>query len=189
MPDDLYDEAMLALLADPRSGVSGFTGTERMAKAVSQLPAHMYRGVLRSYKNDRVSSILCCGIGAAPSVRSIRVQSCRDTTLACSPHSSKPGRCRAIRGSLVNSLTLGPEEELTIEIFTFDRRKVEEERTLTSEFERNSEVSSMTNITSNMTARELSETNQMSGDIGLGLPLGREACRWTSVSAGRPATR
>ena len=154
------------------SGVSGFTGTERMAKAVSQLPAHMYRGVLRSYKNDPrfIDLMLRYRRGPLGAVHSrpklprydIGLFTAFEQTWTLQGYS---------RGSLVNSLTLGPEEELTIEIFTFDRRKVEEERTLTSEFERNSEVSSMTNITSNM-ARELSETNQMSGDIGLGLPLG-----------------
>jgi hypothetical protein len=170
-PDDYYDEAMLALLADPRSGISGFTSTDRMSKVVSQIPTHMYANVLRSFKNGQrfVDLMLRFRRGPLGAVHSRPKLPRYDIGLFTSFEQTWSLQGYS-RGSLVNSLTLAPEEELTIEIFTFDRRKVEEERTLTSEFERNSEVSSMTNITSNI-ARELSETNQMSGDIGLGLPL------------------
>ncbi len=179
LPDGFYEEALLALLADSRSGASGFTGTVRMAVAVSRLPEHLYFEVLRLYQRDARCVIIMLQhqggpVGTALPRPRIAVHSRPklpryDIGLFSSFEQTWTLQGYS-RGSLVNSLTLAPNEELTIEIFTFDRHKVEEERTITSEFEGNSEVSSMTNITSNI-ARELSETSQMSGDIGLGLPL------------------
>jgi hypothetical protein len=74
------------------------------------------------------------------------------------------------RGALVNSITLAPQEELSIEVFTWSKSKSEEERTVSSEMEKNTEIGSMSRA-SNSVARDLSETTDTRGDIGLGIPL------------------
>lgn len=74
------------------------------------------------------------------------------------------------RGALVNSITLAPQEELSIEIFSWSKSKSEEERTVGSEMERNTEIGSMGRV-SNAVARDLSENTDTSGDVGLGIPL------------------
>jgi hypothetical protein len=74
------------------------------------------------------------------------------------------------RGALVNSITLAPQEDLTIEVFTWLKHKSEEERTTSSEVERNLEINSMSHVAAKV-ARDFSDTTDSSGDIGLGLPL------------------
>lgn len=170
-PDDRYEEIMLGLLADRRSGVRGFSGSERLAREVSQLSDSLYQIVRRSYRNDPrfVGLMLRVRRGPLGAVHA-RPRLPRYDIGLFTVFEQRWTLKGYSRGALVNSLTLAPQEELTIEVFTFDRRKVEEERTLTSEFEGNSEIGAMTNIAANI-ARELSETYQLSGDVGLGLPL------------------
>jgi hypothetical protein len=74
------------------------------------------------------------------------------------------------RGALVNSITLAPQEELTLEVFTWIKQKTEEERTVSSEMERNLETSSLNRVAVSI-ARDLSETTDSGADIGLGIPL------------------
>ncbi len=74
------------------------------------------------------------------------------------------------RGSLVNSITLAPQEELTIEVFTYDKFKIEEEKTLTTEFEKNVESSAMAKVSSQI-ARDLTETTNSNGGLGITLPV------------------
>jgi len=175
VPDDLYAEGLLSLLADPRSYFVGFTGTERMGRVIAELELSMYLPVLDFWiRDNRCPWVVLRRRGSRPGLVYGRPKLPRydiglfatfEQTWALQGYS---------RGALVNSLTLGPQEELTIEVFTYDRRKIEEERILSSEYERNSDVSAMASVAGNI-ARELSETNQMSGDIGLGLPLPTDA--------------
>ncbi len=74
------------------------------------------------------------------------------------------------KGSLINSITLAPQEELTIEIFTYDKFKIEEESTTTTEFESSKESSSLSKISSQI-ALDLSETTNTSGGLGIGVTL------------------
>jgi len=74
------------------------------------------------------------------------------------------------RGTLINSITLAPQEELTIEIFTYDKYKIEEERTTTNEFEKNKESSALSKISSQI-ARDISETTNTNGGLGIGVTL------------------
>lgn len=175
VPDDLYEEGMLSLLADPRSYFVGFIGTERMGRVIAEFEWSMYLSVLIFWmRENRFPWVVLRRRGSQPGLVYSRPKLPRydiglfttfEQTWALQGYS---------RGALLNSLTLAPQEELTIEVFTYDRRKIEEERTLTSEYERNTDVSAMASVAGNI-ARELSETNQMSGDIGLGLPLPTEA--------------
>jgi hypothetical protein len=74
------------------------------------------------------------------------------------------------RGGLVSSLTLTPEEELTIEVFTWDRSKLEEERDQTTETERSVETTSMARVSSQLNS-DLTETTDKNASLGLGAPL------------------
>ncbi len=170
-PDAVYEEVVLAILADRRGDGGQFEATAEMARVVASLPDPMYRGVSRNFLADPRFAGLMLRLGRRPgSLAHSRPKLPRyDIGLFTSFEQTWTLEGYS-RGSLLNSLTLAPEEELTIEIFTFDRRKLEEERTLSSEFERNSELSVMASVTSNI-ARELSESSQVNGDVGLGLPL------------------
>jgi hypothetical protein len=74
------------------------------------------------------------------------------------------------RGALVSALTLAPNEEMVLEVFTWDRTKVEEQRETTTEYERNVDASSLTKV-SGQISRDLSETTDRSAGIGLGATL------------------
>jgi hypothetical protein len=74
------------------------------------------------------------------------------------------------RGALVSSITLAPDEELTIEVFTWDRSKLEEERTDTTEAERSVETSSLARVSSQLNS-ELTDTTDKNASLGLGAPL------------------
>lgn len=74
------------------------------------------------------------------------------------------------RGALVSSLTLAPEEELVIEVFTWDRAKLEEEQGQTTETERSVETSSMARVSAQLNS-DLSETTDKNASLGLGAPL------------------
>jgi hypothetical protein len=74
------------------------------------------------------------------------------------------------RGSLVSAFTLAPSEELVLEVFTWDRSKLEEQREVTTEYERNVEASSLTKVSAQI-SRDLSETTDRSAGIGLGVSL------------------
>ncbi len=74
------------------------------------------------------------------------------------------------RGSLVSSITLAPAEELTIEVFTWDRSKLEQEDDQSSEAERSVEASALARVSAQVN-NDLTETTDKSGKIGLGVPL------------------
>ena len=74
------------------------------------------------------------------------------------------------RGGLISSITLAPEEELTIEVFTWDRSKLEDERDETTETERSVETSSLARVSSQLN-NDLTETTDKNANIGLGAPL------------------
>lgn len=74
------------------------------------------------------------------------------------------------RGSLLSSLTLAPKEELAIEITTYDRHKIENERSLTTEVEFNSDITSMVK-TSTKVMNELVDTTDAKIGLGLGVPV------------------
>ncbi len=76
------------------------------------------------------------------------------------------------RGALLSSLTLAPNEETEIEVFTWDRLKVEEEQTFGSEFEGNREISVLSRTTSDVAA-SLSEALTTNAGIqgGISLPV------------------
>ena len=63
------------------------------------------------------------------------------------------------RGALVNSITLAPQEELSIEVFTWSKSKTEEEQTVGSEMEKNTEIGSMGRA-SNSVARDLQRNHR-----------------------------
>jgi len=90
------------------------------------------------------------------------------------------------RGSLLSSLTLAPEEELSIEVFTFDRLKIEEERTSTAEFERNLDTSTLARVAAKV-ATELTETTDSNASLKVGIPLPIEGIP-VDVSAGAGVT-
>jgi len=70
------------------------------------------------------------------------------------------------RGALLSSISLAPKEELSIEIFTFDRVKTENESTFSTEFESNLEINSQARASSKV-ARDLATTTDTKADIGL----------------------
>ena len=74
------------------------------------------------------------------------------------------------RGALLSSISLAPKEELSIEIFTFDRFKTDNESTFSTEFESNLEINSQTRAASKV-ARDLATTTDSKADIGFGIPL------------------
>ena len=74
------------------------------------------------------------------------------------------------RGALLNSITLAPKEELSIEVFTFDRLKIEKEKELTTEFEKNLEVTTFARASTEI-SRDLTTTTDVNADVGLGIPL------------------
>ncbi|MFY2763854.1 hypothetical protein [Arenimonas sp. MALMAid1274] len=170
-PDAVYEDVVMALLADRRNANPAFEASVDMARVVASLPDHIYRGVVKSFSADPRFAALMLRLRRRPAgLQHSRPKLPRyDIGLFTSFEQTWTLQGYS-RGSLLNSLTLAPEEEMTIEVFTFDRRKVEEEKTQGSEFERNTELSVMASVTSTI-ARELSESSQVSGDIGLGLPL------------------
>jgi hypothetical protein len=80
------------------------------------------------------------------------------------------------RGALVSSLTLIPDEEVTIEVFTWDRSKLEDERNQATEVERSVETSALTRISSQLNST-LTETTDKNANLGLGASLPVEAVK------------
>jgi hypothetical protein len=74
------------------------------------------------------------------------------------------------RGALLSSISLAPREELSIEIFTFDRFKTENEKTFSTEFESNLEINSQVRTAAKI-ARDLTTTTDTKGDLKLGIPI------------------
>jgi hypothetical protein len=74
------------------------------------------------------------------------------------------------RGGLVSSLTLAPEEEFTIEVFSWDRSRLEQESSETTETERSVETSSLARVSAQLNS-ELTETTDRDANVGLGVPL------------------
>ena len=74
------------------------------------------------------------------------------------------------RGVLLNSITLSPKEEISIEVFSFDRLKLEQENEFTTEFEKNLEITSLAKASAEI-SRDLTTTTDVNADVGLGIPL------------------
>lgn len=76
------------------------------------------------------------------------------------------------RGALLSSITLAPREEVQVEVFSWDRLKVEEEQSFGSEYESNRESSVMARASTTI-AHELNETlgTTASVDGGISAPL------------------
>lgn len=74
------------------------------------------------------------------------------------------------RGSLLSSLTLAPKEELSIEILTYDKHKITNENSLTTEVEINSELSVMAKASTKVT-NEIIDTTDAKAEFGLGIPV------------------
>ena len=74
------------------------------------------------------------------------------------------------RGSLVSSITMAPAEDLTIEVFTWDRTKLEQENDQSNETERSVKSSALARISAQIN-NNLTDTTDKSGKIGLGVPL------------------
>jgi len=74
------------------------------------------------------------------------------------------------RGALLSSISLAPREELSIEIFTFDRFKTENERTFSTEFESNLEINSQARTAAKI-AHDLTTTTDTKADVKLGIPM------------------
>ena len=74
------------------------------------------------------------------------------------------------RGALLSSISLAPKEELSIEIFTFDQFKTDNESAFLTEFESNLEINSQTRAASKV-ARDLATTTDSKADIEFGIPL------------------
>jgi len=74
------------------------------------------------------------------------------------------------KGSLVSSINLAPLEEMTIEVFTWEKYKVEEEKTFGTEYEFNQEVNTMAKADTTI-SRDLKESMDGSlsanGDISV----------------------
>jgi hypothetical protein len=68
------------------------------------------------------------------------------------------------RGALLKSITLAPREQLSIEVFTFDRLKTEKEQTFGTEFESNLEVNSLIRG-STAVASEVTQTLGVEGGL------------------------
>lgn len=68
------------------------------------------------------------------------------------------------RGALLKSLTLAPREQLSIEVFTFDRLKTEQEQTFGTEFESNLELNSLVRG-STAVASEVAQTLGVEGGL------------------------
>jgi hypothetical protein len=80
------------------------------------------------------------------------------------------------RGALISSLTLIPDEEVTIEVFTWDRSKLEQEQDRGTEVERSVETSALTRISSQLN-NTLTETTDKNANLGLGASLPVEAVK------------
>ena len=74
------------------------------------------------------------------------------------------------RGSLLSSLTLAPKEDLSIDILTYDRHKITNENTLTTDVELNSELSLMAKASTKVT-NEIIDTTDAKAEFGLGIPV------------------
>jgi hypothetical protein len=74
------------------------------------------------------------------------------------------------RGALVSSITLAPEEELTIEVFTWDRSKLEREDEQSTETERSVESSALARVSAQVN-NDLTETTDKRANFGLGATL------------------
>lgn len=55
------------------------------------------------------------------------------------------------KGSLLSSITMAPSEEVSLEVFTFERHKLENEQSFSSEFEKNQQTNNMSRATANIT--------------------------------------
>jgi hypothetical protein len=61
------------------------------------------------------------------------------------------------RGSLLHSVTLAPQESVEVEVFTWDRFKLEHEQSFGAEYERNQEINNLSR-TSAVIGREMQQT-------------------------------
>ena len=77
------------------------------------------------------------------------------------------------RGALLSSITLAPREETKIELFTWDRYKLEEEKSFGSEYESNREINTLGRASANI-AHELNKTMDAKANANGGLSLPTE---------------
>jgi hypothetical protein len=73
-------------------------------------------------------------------------------------------------GALLSSLSLGPEEEITIEVFSWDRRRIEQSESTETTTEQTTETSSLSRVAQQL-VNELSESTDKNAEVGLGVPL------------------
>ncbi len=167
LSDKDFFEILSALIFDPRSGLSGM-GEPHPVFNPEAFNDEQYFKVFNEFKKDeRYSSYRgftpggdYAGKAKLPSYE-IGLYTSFEQEWELKGYS---------RGALLNSITLSPREEVTVEVFTFDRLKLENEKEFTTEFEKNLEISSLSRASSEI-SRELTTTTDSNTDIGLGIPL------------------
>ncbi len=169
MPDDLYFEVLGDLLNDKRSNLTGKGKDSQLINSAVLDDDDFYKlfALFKSdpryqmYLNKLLPSEML--VESRPKLPSYEIGlfTTYEQTWELLGYS---------RGSIISSITLAPNEELTIEVFSYDRLKVEQEKNVSTEFESNSEISSLSKASSQI-ANNLSETTDSKADIGLGIPL------------------
>lgn len=78
------------------------------------------------------------------------------------------------RGALLSTITLAPREQLQIEVFTWDRKKIEQEHEFGTEYETNVEINSLSRASAQI-GHELSETIGTNASVNGGISVPVEA--------------
>lgn len=162
MDDELYFSVLKAILYDERSGMKD-KGVHNPNIDSSKLEDGKYYELLNTFRMDpRYEQYIKtpAGTGKLPSYE-IGLYTLFEQNWELQGYS---------RGALLNSITLAPKEELTIEVFSFDRLKLEQEKEFTTEFEKNLEITSLAKASAEI-SRDFSTTTDVNADVGLGIPL------------------
>ncbi|MBK9730421.1 MAG: hypothetical protein IPO83_03885 [Chitinophagaceae bacterium] len=172
---ELYQECLMVLLSDARSSVKNL-GTRSLEGLVARYP--FFDKVFLEFRKDRrykttIESLEKLREGEKPSDPPDYTVGPKLPTYQIGIFSNYAQTWNLMgysRGTLLNSITLAPQEELTIEVFSFDKLKIEDETVTATEFETNSEISSFAKASAQV-ANESSQTTGANAGVGLGIPI------------------